>query len=96
MITAELAARRECGLGVGQSSSTTNPYTSCAARVCTATMPNGGEISVSTTTCPAWDIATRTSGFHDATLKVRPTPVFGREHTDAFPAAFEEMVREFH
>jgi hypothetical protein len=31
---------------------------------------------------------------HDAALKLRPTPVFGREHIDAFAAAFEETVRE--
>ena len=37
-----------------------------------------------------------TSGSHDATRKVRPPVVFGRDHTGAFVAAFEETVRELY
>jgi 4-aminobutyrate aminotransferase-like enzyme len=33
---------------------------------------------------------------HGSTLKVRPPLVLGREHADAFPAAFEETFRELH
>ena len=33
---------------------------------------------------------------HDAALTLRPALAFGREHTDAFAAAFEETVRELY